>query len=1741
MKKFNSVVALLLVGNLLFGDVLELASPGLTASSAYYESNKNTSIAIKNPALTADIQRYTFDLSYLLLQGITGDETGTGHSIGIGGALPSKYGVFSTSLNLLLTNGLTTSDLKVGTAAGLNLNFSKEIYSDLYFGAGLSSIFGSDSTGFDWSLGLNLGIVKNSGDLSKYFKDVRWGFALNNLGKGYKQDGLIDANSPSPTFTPSGFFEFSLLNNSVLDLNIASEVSLPSLTDLNLEIGARAVLYNKIIIDTSLNANLRELIDGDVSRLIPSLYFGYDFNLGSDEARGSLSANPYANGVWAIGASGTVPLGDKDKNPPEVEINYNNIQYVSPNFDGVKDELNFPVNATDERYIVGYEVVIKDNFGKVVKRIVNKDERPENESIKNLFTKLVGPKTGIPVPESFRWDGKKDDGELVPDGQYSFFTKFIDDNGNSTTSEIYKFYIDNTKPSLEISEPSGLDLIFSPNGDGNKDQLLIPQSGSNEVRWYAEITDFLGNTVKSQAWDNNELSDFTWDGKDDSGQLVPDGVYKYKVSSTDLAGNSNEDSVDNIIINTKQPPIGINIDTNTFSPNDDGVKDYMEFVLDIPVKTGILNWNLVIKNKSGGIVNEFSTKKQGYSVIEDNIRFNGEDLNGKYLEEGIYTGELSVVYQNGHSPKVLSPEFSIDNTAPKASVKAKYTMFSPNGDGSKDQIIFDQTSSKEEEWFGEIFDEFGTSVYNVNWKGEIDKLFSWNGKTDDGELLNDGKFKYILSSTDKSGNSYKGEPVEFEINTTPTGIDLALNKDSFSPIDGKDFIELKPVVQSSVNLTNYSLDIVDSRDRVVKNISNSGELAPSYKWYGKDNRSNQLKDDNYYARISGEFLNGNKVVTLSSPIILDTTTPEVTVVRKDKFSVFSPNGDGKNDFITFSQKTSNEDQWIGEVKNSSGDTVFTSKWSGFAPNEYMFTGKDMDNKNLPDGKYIYTLYSRDKAGNIGRSKDMSVEIDTENVELFVSSDKTHFSPNGDSVKDSIDFIPVIKKSDGIDSLTYDVLDKGNKTIYSKKLTGDFTNKITWNGRSSDNKKVADGEYLVRLTVNYKRGDSPNASTKFILDTVAPVANITVNNLIFSPNGDGNKDFAEIINSSEDKATWTLSIKDEENRVVKERTLNGLVIKEWNFDGRAQDLSLLNNGRYTYSLNGIDEAGNSFNSKNVILTMDNSSSTVLVTNDYEVFSPNNDKIKDEITFTTRVDSKSPVESWLFKIVNEKNVTVKEFSGKRAPKEIVWNGLKDDGKNLVSQGKYKGVMSVIHENGNNPSTSTPLFELDSLYPEIDIKTSNKLFSPNGDGLKDSVYITQKATGEDLYHGVIYDDKNSVINEWYWKNSIDNLNWDGKDSSGNTARDGVYKYVVDTTDLGGNKSVKTIKDITIDTEDTDIFITYKKPVFAPDLSNRLGGQIFGLIVNNRKGIESWNITIKDKTEVIKVIEGEGSIPDTLEWDGRDKNGSFTNGLLTAEFNVVYTKGNSPTYLTKEFVADSDTPLIRVETTPTPFSPDNDFVDDELEISIGVKDLSSIKSWSFDIKDPKGNDFISFQGEGKPGNKIIWDGKSSKGELVQAAEEYSYTMSVEDVAGHTGVFRGEIPVDIMVIKDGNKLKIRVSSIIFEPNSSRLALSGTNGEANLKILKRLSEILDKYSSYKIEVEGHAHNIYGNRITKSQRSSLIDFSRERAEEVKSSLEDLGISGNRMTTVGIGGNDPVVEFDDVENAWKNRRVEFVLVK
>ena len=258
------------------------------------------------------------------------------------------------------------------------------------------------------------------------------------------------------------------------------------------------------------------------------------------------------------------------------------------------------------------------------------------------------------------------------------------------------------------------------------------------------------------------------------------------------------------------------------------------------------------------------------------------------------------------------------------------------------------------------------------------------------------------------------------------------------------------------------------------------------------------------------------------------------------------------------------------------------------------------------------------------------------------------------------------------------------------------------------------------------------------------------------------------------------------------------------------------------------------------------------------------------------------------------------------------------------------------------------------------------------------------------------------------------------------------------------------------------------------------------------------------------------------------------------------------EEVEPDTSAPVISINLSPELFSPDGDGVDDLLTVSIGIETQSEIYSWHIEIREPNPpyNIFSSWEGYGMPPSELVWDGYSTEGELVQSAMEYHFSIRVTNIYGNYSIYQGTIWIDVLVIREGDTLRVIVPAIVFAANMGDFqGLDEYNLQSNDRILRRIAEVLNHFHTYNVLVEGHANPTTPPGTTarnNEERGTARDIglqplSEARARAVMNYLIYLGVDGERLSYIGMGGTRTVVEFEDRENWWKNRRVEFILVR
>ncbi|UKI53790.1 MAG: hypothetical protein L6V86_01650 [Treponema sp.] len=395
------------------------------------------------------------------------------------------------------------------------------------------------------------------------------------------------------------------------------------------------------------------------------------------------------------------------------------VKYISPNNDGVQDNLTIPLKISDRHLIKSWSLVVEDSDGKVVRTIGNKVALPEKVNAKSFFKQLVTPKKGVAVPAAVTWNGAMDNGENAPDGTYYYYFTATDDNGNVGKTGKYAVVVDTKAPEIALSQPA--DKIF---GEGAKSDFAIKQSGSKETKWTGTFKNAQGQVVRTLIWENNSPEPFKWSGTDDTGKNVPDGVYSYEVTSTDEAGNTSENAViANIIYSAEKPATNIFIaGSRYFSPETDSVHSAIKFDVTIPVPEAssgnkLTSWSVEVADSSGNIRRSYSSAKT--QVPPKEIIFDGKDESGKILPNGKYQAVVKASYLNGFEAALLkSPEFVLDTTKPSAQIGISSSIF---GGADKPNVkisMLDDNAGKYAAipaWRGRIFNaETGATVREYN-------------------------------------------------------------------------------------------------------------------------------------------------------------------------------------------------------------------------------------------------------------------------------------------------------------------------------------------------------------------------------------------------------------------------------------------------------------------------------------------------------------------------------------------------------------------------------------------------------------------------------------------------------------------------------------------------------------------------------------------------------------------------------------------------------------------------------------------------------------------------------------------------------------------------------------------------------------------------------------------------------------------------------------------------------------------
>ena len=196
-----------------------------------------------------------------------------------------------------------------------------------------------------------------------------------------------------------------------------------------------------------------------------------------------------------------------------------------------------------------------------------------------------------------------------------------------------------------------------------------------------------------------------------------------------------------------------------------------------------------------------------------------------------------------------------------------------------------------------------------------------------------------------------------------------------------------------------------------------------------------------------------------------------------------------------------------------------------------------------------------------------------------------------------------------------------------------------------------------------------------------------------------------------------------------------------------------------------------------------------------FSPNGDGQGDKAIVRGRF---TETVAWTMRVRDGGGNTLYQTTGTGATFTAEWNGIV--GGHAVGDGAYSVGVTGVDAWGNGPVSATRTVTVDTVAPDLTGLTPGadtvQWFSPNGDGVRDTVALTGTNSETGSLAARVTNAGGGLIKTWTTPNggAPAAVTWNGRTTAGGTVPDGVYTMSVAPVDAAGNAGDAQERSVTL-----------------------------------------------------------------------------------------------------------------------------------------------------------------------------------------------------------------------------------------------------------------------------------------------------------------------------------------------------------
>lgn len=402
-------------------------------------------------------------------------------------------------------------------------------------------------------------------------------------------------------------------------------------------------------------------------------------------------------------------------------------------------------------------------------------------TLKNAQGKTIATiRENDPVPANahyeFNFSGIDSKDKILPAGKYTLYLEVTDELGNTTISS-FEIKIVSSAPQIKNLTLSS--DVLAPLGYGM----------FRYIEFKYEIEQSLGDIfISLRILKNGELIESITDRQKrfpgpnydywQANEKLTDGIYQYELVIHNEYGLSSKYSGDLYVINQKPLLKGFTYSEDVFSPaNRDGHKDTETFSFSSIISNSLILKSIstestitsrnILPRKVKLIVNIGNNR---FEVFEESgphqYIWKGKDLNGNYMIDNSYDYEIYAIDAVGQESARITGSIAISNSPDKITYFRLDINGTPSPNGTfnpytgNSTVTLNYGMSNFPTWqkmTAYIYNDTGRLLRNLPTKtfsGSGNYTAAWDGRTDTGSYVNDGRYCFELNIIDGIGNNF---------------------------------------------------------------------------------------------------------------------------------------------------------------------------------------------------------------------------------------------------------------------------------------------------------------------------------------------------------------------------------------------------------------------------------------------------------------------------------------------------------------------------------------------------------------------------------------------------------------------------------------------------------------------------------------------------------------------------------------------------------------------------------------------------------------------------------------------------------------------------------------------------------------------------------------------------------------------------------------------------------------------------